>query len=277
VRVCELDAVPVGRRAGIVLGIASAAGAWMFAWPLIMPPSPGGTGHGMDAPFAFVAILPVIVALVLAQLSEGGLDAKAVAILGLLSAVNAALRPLGAGTGGVETVFFLLILAGRVFGPGFGFTLGCTSLLASALITAGVGPGLPFQRLAAAWVGMGAGLLPDRLGGRELRGRGELALLAVYGALAAYVFGALMNLWFWPFISGATMGDTGGLAYDPAAPLGDNLAHFAVFTVLTSTGTWDTGRAVTDVVLIVILGPAVLTALRRTARRAHFTPAIVHP
>ena len=59
------------------------------------------------------------------------------AILGVLSAVNALMRALGAGTAGIELVFFLLILAGRVFGPGFGFVLGCTSLFASALLTAG--------------------------------------------------------------------------------------------------------------------------------------------
>jgi hypothetical protein len=31
-----------------------------------------------------------------------------------------ALRPLGAGTAGIETVFFILVLAGRVFGPASG-------------------------------------------------------------------------------------------------------------------------------------------------------------
>ena len=75
------------------------------------------------------------------------MDAKALAMLGVLTAVNAALRSLGAGLAGVELVFFLLVLAGRVFGPGFGFVLGCTSLFASALLTAGVGPWLPFQML----------------------------------------------------------------------------------------------------------------------------------
>ena len=67
----------------------------------------------------------------------------------------------------MELVFFLLILAGRVFGPGFGFALGCTSLFASALLTAGVGPWLPFQMMVSAWVGMGAGLLPRRVTGRR--------------------------------------------------------------------------------------------------------------
>jgi energy-coupling factor transport system substrate-specific component len=266
--------VPIGRRAAIVLLLASLGGVFMFGWPLILPAQTTAAQHATDAPFAFVLILPVLVILVLAQLTEGGMDAKAVAMLGVLSAVGAALRPLGAGTNGIETVFFLLILGGRVFGPGFGFTLGCTSLFASALITAGVGPWLPFQMMASAWVGMGAGLLPDRWWGRELRGHAEIGLLAGYGALAAYAFGALMNLWFWPFITGATMGEAAGLAYDPGAPFLQNLHHFIVFTLLSSTASWDTGRAITDVVLIVALGPAVLGALRRASRRANFAPVV---
>ena len=78
-------------------------------------------------------------------------------------------RPHDAGTAGIETVFFLLVLAGRVFGPGFGFAPGCTSLFASALLTGAVGPWLPYQIFGSAWIGMLAGLLPP------LRGKAEIA------------------------------------------------------------------------------------------------------
>ncbi len=260
-------AVGLGPRTAAVLLLASLSGLAMFCWPLLSRVPTGSGQHGGDAPFVFVAVLPVLVAVVLAQLSEGGMDAKALAMLGVLSAVNAALRPLGAGTAGIETVFFLLILAGRVFGPGFGFVLGCTSLFASALLTAGVGPWLPFQMLASAWIGLGAGLLP-----RRLSGRAEIAMLVAYGVAAAYLFGALMNLWFWPFVTGGDgMGRTGSpLSYQAGAPLLANLHRFAVFTLLTSTGGWDTGRAITNAVAITALGPAVLATLRRAARRASF-------
>ncbi len=262
-------ALGLGPRSIAVLLLASLAGLAMFCWPLLMRVPGGSVQHGADAPFVFVAVLPVLVAVVLAQLSEGGLDSKALAMLGVLSAVDAALRPLGAGTAGIETVFFLLILAGRVFGPGFGFVLGCTSLFASALLTAGVGPWLPFQMLTSAWIGLGAGLLP-----RRVSGKAEIAMLMTYGVAAAYLFGALMNLWFWPFVTGgAGSGSpaTGGqLSYLPGAPVLENLHRFAVFTLLTSTGGWDTGRAVTNAVAIAALGPAVLATLRRAARRASF-------
>jgi len=271
-------AVPVRPLSAVVLLIASVGGLMMFIWPLLISAEPTPTQHVSDAPFVFMAILPVLVLLVLAQLGDGGMDTKALAMLGVLAAVNAALRPLGAGINGIETVFFLLILAGRVFGPGFGFLLGCTSLFASALLTAGVGPWLPFQMLSAAWIGLGAGLLPHRIFGRTIKGGGEIALLAGYGVLAAYLFGALMNMWYWPFVTGAMDESLAGLAYIPGGPLGENLHHFLVYTLLTSTLGWDTGRAITNAVAIVILGPPVLAVLRRAARRARFRPPVAfHP
>ena len=233
----------------------------MFCWPLFVRVPADTVGHTGDAPLLFVLVIPVLVAVVLASFAEGGMDAKALAMLGVLSAVNAALRPLGAGLAGIETVFFVLVLAGRVFGPGFGFVLGCTSLFASALLTAGVGPWLPFQMLASAWIGLGAGLLP-----RRVTGRWEIAMLAAYGVLAAYLFGLLMNLWFWPF----AIGEGTTLSFVPGDPLLDNLHRFGVFTLTTSTLGWDAGRALTNAIAIVILGPAVLTTLRRAARRASF-------
>jgi energy-coupling factor transport system substrate-specific component len=42
--------------------------------------------------------------------------------------------------------------------------------------------------------------------------------------------------------------------------------------VLTSTGSFDTVRAITNAVAIVVLGPAFLATLRRAARRVHFSP-----
>ena len=145
---------PRSRRSAVVLGVASLAGLMMLAWPLLVRVPEQAR---VDPPFLFLLLLPVVIAVVLAEISEGGMDPRVLAILGVLSAVNALLRGLSAGTAGVELVFFLLILAGRVFGPGFGFVLGCTSLFASALMTAGVGPWLPFQMLVSAWVGHGRG------------------------------------------------------------------------------------------------------------------------
>jgi energy-coupling factor transport system substrate-specific component len=251
--------VVLGRRSALALGLVSLVGLAAFAWPLLLRVDPGGTGHVGDAPLVFVVVLPLLVAVVLAEFADGGIDTRALAVLAVLAGVGAALRPLGAGTAGIETVFFLLVIGGRAVGPGFGFLLGTTTLFASALVTGGVGPWLPFQMLAAGWVGLGAGLLPPA------RGRRELGILVVYGVVASYAYGLLMNLWFWPF----AVGTGSELSYEAGAPLVDNLRRFAVYVVATSLG-WDTGRAVTTTILLVLAGPAVLAVVRRAVRRASF-------
>ena len=253
-------AVELRPRAMVAIAITSLAGVFAFLWPLFVSPD-SALAHSGDAPLVFAAILVGVLAVVLAEVSEGGLDTKAVAMLGVLSAVGAALRPLGAGTAGLETVFFLLILAGRVFGPGFGFVLGATTLAASAMITAGVGPWLPFQMLAAAWVGLGAGLLP------RARGRAEVLMLCGYGVLTGLLYGAALNFSFWPF----TIQGEESLAFVAGAPVADNLTRFLAFTLATSLG-WDLVRALTNAVLIAITGRPVLASLRRAARRASFAP-----
>ena len=256
-----MTAVPLSRRSGLVLAIASLAGLMMLCWPLLLDVRPGAQ---VQPPFVFLLLLPAVVLVVLAEVSEGGIDARVLAMLGVLSAVNAMLRMVSAGLAGVEFVFFLLVLAGRVFGPGFGFVLGCTSLFASALMTGGVGPWLPYQMLVSAWVGLGAGLLP-----RRVRGRTEIVMLVAYGVLAAYAFGLLMNLSGWPYALGISAPGSGdSLSFVAGAPLAENLHRFAVYSLLTSTGSWDTGRAITNAVAIALLGPAVLATLRRAARRA---------
>ncbi|MFT3871188.1 MAG: ECF transporter S component [Nocardioides sp.] len=262
--------VPLRPRSLAVLALGSLAGLMMFVWPLLVrvPDS----AQVIAPPFLFLALLPLVIVVVLAELSEGGMDARVLAILGVLAAINAVLRGLSAGVAGVELVFFLLILAGRVFGPGFGFALGCLSLFASALLTAGVGPWLPYQMLASGWVGLGAGLLP-----RRVTGRAEIAMLVGYGIVAAYAFGILMNLSGWPFLVGIEVpGHGGALSFVPADPVWDNLKRFAAYTLLTSTGSWDTGRAITNSVAIIVLGPAVLATLRRASRRVSISPAPAH-
>jgi energy-coupling factor transport system substrate-specific component len=234
----------------------------MLCWPLIVH------GEQVQPPFVFLAILPVIIVVVLAELTDGGWDPRLLAILGILSAVEAVLRGVSAGVAGVELVFFLLILAGRVFGAGFGFVLGCTGLLASALLTAGVGPWLPYQMLVSGWVGLFAGLLP------RARGRLEIVMLAGYGVIASYAYGLLLNLQGWPFLTGiAVPGHEGSLDFAPHLGLWHNIATFVRYDVLTSLG-WDTGRAITSALAIILLGPAILTTLRRAARRATVTGTV---
>jgi energy-coupling factor transport system substrate-specific component len=254
-----MTAVRLGRRSFAAIALVSAVGLAAFAWPLLAGPGSAAVAHASDAPILFALVVPLLLLVVLTQMGDGGMDAKAIAMLGVLSAVISALRPLGGGTAGLEPIWVVLILGGRALGPGFGFCLGSISLFASALLTGGVGPWLPFQMLGAAWVGFGAGLLP------RATGRRELIMLSGYGAVACIAYGFLLNLWFWPFAAGLPE----QLAYSPGDPLGQNLLSWLRFCLLTSLG-YDIPRAVLTVVLILVAGRPVLIALRRVSRKAAF-------
>ncbi|HEX3842559.1 MAG TPA: ECF transporter S component [Acidimicrobiales bacterium] len=256
----RLNAIRFRPRASLALAVTSLVGVVGFGWPLLIPSHANANlAHATDAPWIFIALLPLLLAVLLAEISEGSLDAKAVALLGILAACGAALRIPSPGIAGFEPVFFLLIPAGRVLGRGFGFVLGAVTILASALITGGVGPWLPFQMVAAAWMGFGAGCLP-RAGGKR-----ELLILAAYGVVSSLVYGALLNLWFWPFGAGTTT----SFSFVPGAGVLRNLHSFVFFDLTTSLG-FDIPRAVTTALLVLVLGHPVLAALRRATRRAAF-------
>src|SRR5580698_3942604 len=257
-----VPAIRLGHRSSLLLAVTTIFGIVAFAWPLLIHVSAEqNTAHSGDAPWVFVALVPLLIAIVMAELSEGGIDAKAIALLGILAACFSALRIASPGIDGFEPEWFLLILSGRVLGRGFGFVLGAVALFASALVTGGIGPWLPFQMLAAAWIGFGAGCLP------LVRGFPERLLLAGYGAIAALVYGMLTNFWFWPFVGSETR-----YSFVPGAGTVANLHRFLLFDLTTSMG-FDLTRAVTCAVLIIVLGRPVLAALRRAARRAVFEPA----
>jgi energy-coupling factor transport system substrate-specific component len=255
-------------RSTAAVAVVSAVGVIAFGWPFLRHGTAAihssGIAHATDAPWIFVAVLPLLLLVVLAEIADGGIDAKAIAMLGVLVACGAALRTLGGGVTGISPVFFLLMPAGRVLGRGFGFTLGALTLFGSALLTGGVGPWLPFQMLAAGWVGLFAGCLP------RASGRLEVLLLAGYGVLAGLAYGAVTDLWFWPF---GTTGLSPQISYVPGASWVTELHHFWAFYLATSLGT-DVPRAIGNAVIVLVAGRPVLLALRRAARKAAFGTAV---
>jgi energy-coupling factor transport system substrate-specific component len=92
---------------------------------------------------------------------------------------------------------------------------------------------------------------------------------------SSYAFGLLMNLSNWPFLLGVQVaGHEGSLSYVAGDPILENLHRFLIYTLLTSTGGWDTIRAITTAVAVVVLGPAILATLRRASRRATVTGVV---
>lgn len=256
-------ATPTSSR--IILGLTAVLGLLAFTWPLLLNP---GTQADYEsrAPFLLAGVLALGVVILLSDLGSAGIDAKALAMLGVLTACGAALRPLSAGTAGIEFIFLLIILGGRVFGAGMGFLLGATTFLTSAVLTAGFGPWLPYQMVAAGFVGLGAGLLP------RLSGWAETIVLAGYGFVTAFGYGWLMDFAFWPF----SLGLSTSISYSAQASIGTNLKHFVMFNIATSMA-WNLGRALTNVVLITLIGQPIMRVLRRAARKASWGSAPARP
>ena len=188
-------------------------------------------------------------------------DAKRVALLGVLVAANAALR-LIPGIFGASPIFFLPICVGFVWGPSFGFLLGAASIAVSGLLTGGIGPWLPFQMMTLGWVGLTAGvvgILTPRPPSRDGKGETEhdlrhvpathsfvpspqsLVLLAIFGAVWGFLFGAIMNLWFWPFAAPASPAES-GLYWAPGLGVGETVRRYLVFYGATSA-VYDAFRA----------------------------------
>jgi energy-coupling factor transport system substrate-specific component len=239
--------------------LAGVGSVLMFSWPFFI-----STESAVEADVAqvvFIALMPVMLVLILVEVATGEIGSKQIALLGVLIALNAIIRLLGAGTAGIETAFFLIIIAGYVFGAGFGFLLGTGSLLVSALITGGVGPWLPFQMMAAGLIGIGAGLLP-----RFASRLGKVSTLIAYSIPASFAYGFLMTLWNWPFVAGSES----SISYLAGAGAIENLTRFVQFQILTGGLIWDLGRAITTVALIAITGPLLLGSLQRAASKAGF-------
>jgi energy-coupling factor transport system substrate-specific component len=247
----------------LVAVCALGAAAFLYPFALSAPvlADPNGA-HAADAPLIFALLGPALLLLLLAELGAGRLSTRALAVLGVLTAIVALLR-LPVGPGDSPTFFFLIILAGYVYGGRFGFLLGALALFVSALLTGGVGPWMPFQMFVTGWMGLGAGALA-RLG-RRLRpgGWAELALLCAYGYCWGLLFGALLNLWFWPFAA------AGELGWRPGLGLAGTLQRYVAFYAATSLA-WDALRALGNLLLIAALGRPILKELRRFRDRFQF-------
>lgn len=252
----------------VILLLASALGAWAFLAPFFAPQVQQaemmGMAHTHDAPLFFVLLLGLCLLLLVTNLETRRMDAQLVAVLGVLVGVNATLR-LIPGFAGFSAVFFLPILCGYVFGAAFGFLVGALSLLVSALLTGGVGPWLPFQMFACGWNGMVAGWLPQF----PHHPRREIFLLAGWGFASGLLFGAVMNLWFWPFFTQPSGTD---LAWTPGMSLFNTLRVYGLFYLVTSLW-WDAARAVGNVLLLGLLGIPLLRLLRRFHARFSFARA----
>jgi energy-coupling factor transport system substrate-specific component len=236
------------------LGVVTAAGTALFLWPFTGLSPPGATAAAAVSAGCLLALLAV-------ETMSRRIDTRGLAIIAAVAAVDSALRlALVSGIGGFSPMFLLVLCAGYAMGAEFGFLCGATALLVSALVTAGVGPWLPYEMIAAGWVGAAAGLAGTRRRGRTPQRR-DIIVLALVGVATGFAYGAVMDSWDWTFFRGAA-----DFGYVPGLGAAATAARFSHFYLATSL-VYDAFRAVGNAVLVLLLGAPVLAALVRLRRR----------
>jgi energy-coupling factor transport system substrate-specific component len=236
--------------------IGAVALAYPFLLPLTAGPNPNDSLlRANETPLLAALLIGMCLAVLLVELQGQAAGAKTVAALGVLVAITAILRFIEVaipGPGGFSPIFAPIIVSGYVFGPRFGFLMGAMTLLVSAIITAGVGPWLPYQMFTAGWIGLTAGWLPHLS-----RPKLELSLLIGFGFAWGFLYGAVMNLYTWPFL----VGDP-AMTWEPGAGLAGGLSRYAIFYMATSF-VWDSIAAFGNALLLIILGIPTIRALNR--------------
>jgi energy-coupling factor transport system substrate-specific component len=246
-------------RPALVYVLVGVVGVAAFLYPFWLPSTAfPDAAHSTDAPLWTAAISILVVAALALEVRRGTMNGATVAVLGVLAACAGMLR-LVELPGNNAGIFFLVVLGGVAFGPRFGLLLGLTAMAASAFITGGIGPWLPFQMLGLGAMGATSGVL-----GRwtfRLEPHVEVGVVAAFGWLWGFVYGAILNLWSWPLFQG-----DGPTLWRPGLGLVDTAQHYWSYYVATSLA-WDAAGALFNALLIVALGLTLLRTLRRFAHR----------
>ncbi|RMG96046.1 MAG: ECF transporter S component [Chloroflexi bacterium] len=246
---------------GLLFAVSGLAGTAVFLAPFFWPQLTQ-SANPTTTPLLTSLLLVICLVVLLLELQGEAISARVVAMLGMLVAITAVLRFLEVafpGPGGFSPIFAPILLAGYVFGARFGFLMGALTLLVSALVTGGVGPWLPYQMFAAGWVGLTAAWLPHPDSTRR-----QVFWLSIAGLVWGFLYGLIMNLYFWPFFNGDA-----ALSWQAGVGWRDTLSRYVAFYLVTSL-VWDAGRALGNVALIGLLGAPVIHIFTRFQRRMMF-------
>lgn len=247
--------------------VAAAIGILALGYPFLLASiSSSSLGEGSPltnaTPLLTTLLVSLCLAVLLVELQGQAAGAKTVAALGIMVAATATLRFIEVGIpgpGGFSPIFAPIILGGYVFGARFGFLLGAMTMLVSGIITAGVGPWLPYQMFTAGWIGLTAGLLPHLS-----RGKIEILLLIGFAFFWGFAYGAIMNLYTWPYLAGDPT-----TTWAAGVGVGDSIRRYAAFYLTTSL-VWDSAAALGNVVLMAAFGLPTVRALTRFHGRMQY-------
>jgi energy-coupling factor transport system substrate-specific component len=173
------------RKSYLFLALIVVIGAAIFAVP-VLAPSP--LAELMDWGLAATILLVLAITAFFFEFEAAAISSKEIALVAMLGTIAAVLRVPFAVVPNLQPCTYLIICTGYVFGPAAGFMVGAITALVSNFFL-GQGPWTPYQMFAWGLIGVSAAYL----------GRFKLSRmwLIILGAIGGYVYGWIVNIWFW--------------------------------------------------------------------------------
>ena len=140
--------------------------------------------------WGLIATILIILAIVafFFEFEVAAISSKEVALVAMLGAISAVSRIPFAVIPNVQPCTYLIICSGYVFGPIAGFMVGAITALISNFFL-GQGPWTTYQMFAWGLAGVSAAYVR--------RFRLDTIRLIIFGAIWGYLYGWIVNTWFW--------------------------------------------------------------------------------
>jgi energy-coupling factor transport system substrate-specific component len=180
------------------------------------------------------------------EFERAAAGAKEIALVSMLGTISALSRVPFAVMLGFQPCGLFVVCTGYVFGPMAGFMVGCLTILISNLFL-GQGPWTPYQMFSWGLVGITAAGLS-----RIPHLRGRIFVLVVFGFVWGYLYGFIMNIWFWTYF---------------VYPLTLKTYLFALLNAVI----WDATHALANLFFVLVFGAKVIGILERFKKRFFWT------
>ncbi len=180
------------------------------------------------------------------EFERAATGAKEIALVAMLGTISALSRLPFAALMNFQPCTFFIICTGYVFGPMAGFMTAAQTALISNMFM-GQGPWTVYQMFTWGLVGVTAGWLR----GLRLHGRTEIIVLVVFGFIWGWLYGVIINLWFWVYFV-------------------QPLTLVTYLLTLLNAVIWDGSHAVANALFLWIFGARVIRILERFKKRFYW-------
>jgi energy-coupling factor transport system substrate-specific component len=236
------------RRGHFFFFIILFLGTFIYLAPLYLKSNPLDPNAGI-VNWGLVATLFVSIAILgfFFEFERAATGAKEIALVSMLGAISALSRLPFAAMMNFQPCTFFIICSGYVFGPVAGFMVACLTALISNLFL-GQGPWTPYQMFTWGLVGMSAAWL------RKFplsSPRVKIIVLTSFGFLWGWLYGVIINIWFWThFVYPLTL-------------------KTYILTLLNAV-VWDATHALANVFFVGLFGFKVIKILERFKKRFYW-------